>query len=86
MMGLIPKMMESMGGGDPEQMRGTMSQMMPAIMKECFGSMSSEDMLETMHEMMPQMMENCFASISREERERMLAFCSSVLLEMKEKF
>jgi hypothetical protein len=75
-----------MGGGDPEKMRETMSQMMPDMMKGCMGSMGSEDMMESMHEMIPKMMENCLSSMSPEERDRMFSFCHNMLGDMKQRF
>ena len=83
---MMPKMMQGMGGSEPEKMKGMMSGMMPEMMKQCMGELGSGDMMETMHEMMPQMMENCLAPMSEEERRKMLTFCRNMLGEMEEKF
>ncbi len=80
MMGeMMPQMMGKMGR---EGMAKMMGEMMPQMME----GMGSGDMMETMHEMMPRMMENCLTSMGKAERQKMLAFCHTMLEEMGEKF
>ncbi len=82
-MGFQQRMMNMMmGRKSPEDMAKMMGEMMPQMME----GMGSGDMMEAMHEMMPRMMENCLTSMGKAERQKMLAFCDTMLGEMGEKF
>ena len=43
-------------------------------------------MMTMMPKMMQRMMEHCLTSMSKEEREKMFAFCQSMLRELEDKF